>query len=73
MIKSTHCRHSVLLRFGHGPILVQMSLQHSQAQPYSIRTRVVYFIQTLNMWSISLWYDLDLVEIEPETFRTLSG
>jgi hypothetical protein len=30
------------LRFSHGPILVQINLQHSQAQPYCIYTRVIY-------------------------------
>ena len=29
------------MRFGHGPILVQINLQHSQAQPYGICTRVI--------------------------------
>ena len=31
--------------FGHGPILVQINLQHSQAQPYGICTRVIYLTQ----------------------------
>ena len=35
-----------LMRFGHGPILVQINLQHSQAQPYGISTRVIYLTQT---------------------------
>ena len=30
----------VFLRFGHGPIFVQINLQPSQAQPYGICTRV---------------------------------
>ena len=30
------------MRFGHGPILVQINLQHSQAQPYGICIRVIY-------------------------------
>ena len=30
------------MRFGHGPILVQINLQHSQAQPYGICTCVIY-------------------------------
>ena len=34
------------LRFGHGPILVHINLQHSQAQPYGICTRVIYLTQT---------------------------
>ena len=34
------------MRFGHGPILVQINLQHSQAQPYGICTRVIYLTQT---------------------------
>ena len=34
------------MRFGHGPILVQINLQHSQAQPYVICTRVIYLTQT---------------------------
>jgi hypothetical protein len=35
------------MRFGHGPILVQIILQHSQAQPYSILcTRDIYLTQT---------------------------
>ena len=29
------------LRFGHGPLLVQINLQHSQAQPYGICTRAI--------------------------------
>ena len=37
---------SILLRFGHGPILVQMNLQHRQAQSYCICTRVIYLTQT---------------------------
>ena len=31
------------MRFGHGPILVQIN---SQAQPYGICTRVIYLTQT---------------------------
>ena len=38
--------HFVFLRFGHGPILVQINLQHSQAQPYCVCTRVIYLTQT---------------------------
>ena len=34
------------MRFGHCPILVQINLQHSQAQPYGICTRVIYLTQT---------------------------
>ena len=30
------------MRFGHGPILVQINLKHSKAQPYGICTRVIY-------------------------------
>ena len=30
------------LRFGHGPTLVQINLQLSQAQPCGICTRVIY-------------------------------
>ena len=30
------------MSFGHGPILVQINLQQSQAQPYGICTRVIY-------------------------------
>ena len=33
------------LRFGLGPILVQINMQHSQAQPYGICTRVIYLTQ----------------------------
>ena len=29
------------MRLGHGPTLVQINLQHSQAQPYGICTRVI--------------------------------
>ena len=42
------------LRFSQGPILVQINLQHSQAQPYGICTRVIYLTQTHYMWSITL-------------------
>ena len=37
-----------LLHFGNGLILVQINLQHSQAQPYRICTRVacIYLTQT---------------------------
>ena len=35
----------LFLRFGHGPILVQIYLQHSQAQPYGICTCVIYLTQ----------------------------
>ena len=34
------------MRFGHGPILVQINLQHIQAQPYGICTRVIYLTQS---------------------------
>ena len=35
------------MRFGHdGPKLVQTDLQHSQAQPYGVCTRVIYLTQT---------------------------
>ena len=44
MIRSTHvhcyCRGADLQRFGHGPILVQINLQHSQAQPYAFVTHI---------------------------------
>ena len=30
------------LCFGHGLILVQTNLQHSQAQPYGIFTHIIY-------------------------------
>ena len=33
------------MRFGHGPILVQINLQLSQAQPYGISTCVIYLTQ----------------------------
>ena len=36
----------VFLRFGHGPILVQINLQHSKAQSYGICTRVICLTQT---------------------------
>ena len=32
--------------FGYGPVLVQINLQHSQAQPYGICTRVTYLTQS---------------------------
>ena len=46
-----HCtwyrsRSPFLLRLGHGPILVQKNLQHSQAQLISICIRVIYLTQT---------------------------
>ena len=47
-----HCMYMVeepshfLLRFGHGTILVQINLQHSQAQSYCICTSVIYLTQT---------------------------
>ena len=34
------------IHFGHGPVLVQINLQHSQAQPYGICIRVIYLTQT---------------------------
>ena len=39
-----HCtwsrsRSPFLLRFGHGPLLVQINLQHGQAQPFGICSR----------------------------------
>ena len=34
------------MRFGPGPILVQINLQHSQEQHYGICTRVIYLTQT---------------------------
>ena len=38
---------SLSLRFGHGPILVKINLQHSQTQPYGILyTRVICLTQT---------------------------
>ena len=36
----------LFIRFGHGPILVQLNMQQSQAQPYGICTRVIYLTQT---------------------------
>ena len=41
------------LRFGHGPILVQIYMQHFQAQPYGICTRFIYLTQTHYMLSIT--------------------
>ena len=71
------------LRFGHGPILVQINLQHSQAQPYGICTRVIYLTQTHYMCNItqrssqypflSLWYDSASGGLDPQTSRTLKG
>ena len=43
---NVHGRGADFLRFGHGPILVQINKQHSQAQLYGIRTRVIYLTQT---------------------------
>ena len=37
---------SLYFAFSHGPILVQINLQHSQAQPFGICTRVIYQTQT---------------------------
>ena len=37
---------------GHGPILVQINMQLSQAQSYGICTRVNYLTQNHYMWSI---------------------
>ena len=37
---------SLFLRFGHGPILVQINLKHSQAQPYS-EMQLVPFLKSL--------------------------
>ena len=57
IIRSTHGRGADLplfLHFGHGPILVQINLQHSQAQPYGICTRVIYLTQTHYMCSVTL-------------------
>ena len=48
-VHSVHGRGADLpffLRFGHIPILVQINLQHSHAQPYGVRTRVIYLTQT---------------------------
>ena len=39
-------RSPFLLRFDHGPILIQINLQHSQSQPYGICPRVNYLTQT---------------------------
>ena len=33
------------MRLPHGPILVQINLQHRQAQPYGICTSVIYLTQ----------------------------
>ena len=57
IIKTTHVRGSrspFQLRFGagHGPILVQTNLQHSQAQPYVTCTRVISLTQGFLRWSI---------------------
>ena len=35
-----------LLCLGLGSILLQINLEHSQAQPYGICTRVIYLTQT---------------------------
>ena len=38
-MSTVHGRGAVLpffMRYGHGPILLQINLQHSQAQPYGI-------------------------------------
>ena len=37
---------SLFLRLGHGLILVQINLYHSQAQPYGICNRVINLTQT---------------------------
>jgi hypothetical protein len=36
-----------LLRFDHGPILVQINMQHSQAQPYGKCTRVICLLKLI--------------------------
>ena len=54
IIRSTHV-HCTLARsqspfflgFGHGPILVQINMQHRQAQPYGICTRIIYLTQKI--------------------------
>ena len=39
--------------FSHGPILIQINLQHSQAQPYGTCTRIIFLTQTHYMWTIT--------------------
>ena len=36
----------LFMRFGNGPILIRINLQHSQAQPYDICTRIIYLTQS---------------------------
>ena len=49
---TVHCVHGrgvefpFFMHFSHGPILVQINLQHSQAKPYGKCTRVIYLTQT---------------------------
>ena len=43
-MRSTHVVH--VRGADHSPILVQINLQHSQAQPCGICTRVIYLTQT---------------------------
>ena len=54
MYSSVHGRVAdlpILLRFGHGPIMVQINVQYSQAQLYGICTCVIYLTQTHYMYS----------------------
>ena len=72
-----------LLRFGQGPILVQINLQYSQAQTDAICIRVINITQSHYMWSITqrsnqyhfifFLYNSAWVGLEPQTSRTLSG
>ena len=64
LIRSTnvHCtlsrsRSPFLLCFGHGPILVHINLQHSQANP-KVCTRVIYLNQTYLYVESLVWLGL---------------
>ena len=56
MINMVEGTISFQLRFGQGPIMVQLILQYSQAQPYDICTRVISLSQTLYVWSVTTLY-----------------
>ena len=53
------------LLFGQGPILVQINLQHSQAQPYGIFTRVKseHLFSMFNVNKVNIVVTLHLYQI----------
>ena len=73
-MKSTNGQSPFQLHFGHGLIFVQINLQHSQAQPYSICTCDIFSAShwgaVSSIFNSLVWQSPS--EVEPNSSQSLS-